>query len=101
MNSKWLPNKLDQQRSGFVYGAVLNLKVQDYYPSGKRFFLRFKEKGGKEKELLECSFLFKRDNEFIMLEKGSFLRPKIFYENKAIWGCLIVPSTGSGSNVRA
>jgi site-specific recombinase XerD len=32
-------------------GAVVNLKVQDYYPSGKRFFLRFKEKGGKEKEL--------------------------------------------------
>ena len=32
-------------------GAVLNLKVQGYYPSGKRFFLRFKEKGGKEKEL--------------------------------------------------
>ena len=29
----------------------MNLKVQDYYPSGKRFFLRFKEKGGKEKEL--------------------------------------------------
>jgi hypothetical protein len=29
----------------------VNLKVQDYYPSGKRFFLRFKEKGGKEKEL--------------------------------------------------
>src|SRR5271169_4344676 len=28
-------------------GAVVNLKVQDYYPSGKRFFLRFKEKGGK------------------------------------------------------
>jgi integrase/recombinase XerD len=32
-------------------GAVVNLKVQDYYPCGKRFFLRFKEKGGKEKEL--------------------------------------------------
>jgi integrase len=32
-------------------GAVVNLKVEDYYPSGKRFFLRFKEKGGKEKEL--------------------------------------------------
>jgi site-specific recombinase XerD len=32
-------------------GAVVNLKVQDYYPSGKRSFLRFKEKGGKEKEL--------------------------------------------------
>jgi site-specific recombinase XerC len=25
--------------------------VEDYYPSGKRFLLRFKEKGGKEKEL--------------------------------------------------
>src|SRR6267378_4643542 len=31
-------------------GAVVNLKVEDYYPSGKRFLLRFKEKG-KEKEL--------------------------------------------------
>src|SRR6202166_10122 len=31
-------------------GAVVNLKVEDYYPSGKRFFLRFKEKGGKETE---------------------------------------------------
>jgi integrase/recombinase XerD len=30
---------------------VVNLKVEDYYPSGKRFLLRFKEKGGKEKEL--------------------------------------------------
>ena len=27
-------------------GAVVNLKVEDYYPSGKRFLLRFKEKGG-------------------------------------------------------
>src|ERR1700735_3495255 len=32
-------------------GAVVNLKVEDCYPSGKRFLLRFKEKGGKEKEL--------------------------------------------------
>ena len=32
-------------------GAVVNLKVEDYYPSGKRFLLRFNEKGGKEKEL--------------------------------------------------
>jgi site-specific recombinase XerD len=32
-------------------GAVVNLKVEDYYPSGKRFLLRFKEQGGKEKEL--------------------------------------------------
>jgi hypothetical protein len=32
-------------------GAVVNVKVEDYYPSGKRFLLRFKEKGGKEKEL--------------------------------------------------
>ena len=30
-------------------GSVVNLKVEDYYPSGKRFLLRFKEKGGKEK----------------------------------------------------
>ena len=29
----------------------MNLKVEDYYPSGKRFLLRFKEKGGKEKDL--------------------------------------------------
>src|SRR6202163_54437 len=28
-------------------GAVVNLKVEDYYPSGKRFLLRFREKGGK------------------------------------------------------
>jgi integrase/recombinase XerD len=32
-------------------GAVVNLKVEDYYPTGKRFLLRFKEKDGKEKEL--------------------------------------------------
>jgi hypothetical protein len=25
----------------------VNLKVEDYYPSGKRFLLRFKEKGGE------------------------------------------------------
>jgi hypothetical protein len=31
--------------------AVVNLKVEDYYPSEKRFLLRSKEKGGKEKEL--------------------------------------------------
>jgi site-specific recombinase XerC len=29
----------------------VNLKVEDYYPSGKRFLLRFREKGGKEKDL--------------------------------------------------
>ena len=32
-------------------GSVVNLKVEDYFPSGKRFLLWFKEKGGKEKEL--------------------------------------------------
>jgi len=32
-------------------GSVVNLKVEDYYPSGKRYLLRFKEKGSKEKEL--------------------------------------------------
>ena len=31
-------------------GSVVNLKVEDYYPSRTRFLLRFKEKGGKEKE---------------------------------------------------
>jgi site-specific recombinase XerD len=30
-------------------GAVVNLKVEDYYPSGKRFLLRFKEKRGKKR----------------------------------------------------
>jgi site-specific recombinase XerD len=35
-------------------GAVVNLKVEDYYPSGKRFLLRFKEKGGKEKVLSDA-----------------------------------------------
>src|SRR6201987_2463925 len=32
-------------------GAVVNLKVEDYYPSGQRFLLRFKEEGGKEKKV--------------------------------------------------
>jgi integrase len=32
-------------------GAVVHLKLEDYYPSGKRFLVRFKEKSGKEKEL--------------------------------------------------
>jgi site-specific recombinase XerD len=32
-------------------GSVVNLKVEDYYPSGKGFLIRFKEKGGKEKDL--------------------------------------------------
>jgi integrase len=30
-------------------GSVVNLKVEDYYPSGKGFLLRFKKKGGKER----------------------------------------------------
>jgi integrase/recombinase XerD len=29
----------------------VSLKVEDYYPSGKRFLLRFKEEDGKEKAL--------------------------------------------------
>jgi hypothetical protein len=29
-------------------GAAINLNVEDCYPSGKRFLLRFKEKGRKE-----------------------------------------------------
>jgi integrase/recombinase XerD len=31
-------------------GAVVNLKVEDYFQTGKRSLIRFKEKGGKEKE---------------------------------------------------
>ena len=30
-------------------GAVVNLKVEDYYPSGKRFLLRFKERAAKRR----------------------------------------------------
>jgi hypothetical protein len=30
---------------------MVQLKVEDYYPSRKRFMRRFNEKGGKEKEL--------------------------------------------------
>jgi site-specific recombinase XerD len=32
-------------------GAVVNLKAEDYFQSGKRSLIRFKEKGGKEKEI--------------------------------------------------
>jgi hypothetical protein len=32
-------------------GAVVNLKVENHYPSGKRFFAPVQGKGGKEKEL--------------------------------------------------
>jgi integrase/recombinase XerD len=30
---------------------VIGLTVADFFPSGKRWLLRFREKGGKEKEL--------------------------------------------------
>jgi integrase/recombinase XerD len=32
-------------------GAVVNLKVEDYFQTGKRSLIQFKEKGGKEKEI--------------------------------------------------
>src|SRR4030088_1790154 len=32
-------------------GAVVNLKVEDYFQTEKRSLIRFKEKGGKEKEI--------------------------------------------------
>ena len=32
-------------------GAVVNLKVQDYFQTGKRSMIRFSEKGGKETEI--------------------------------------------------
>jgi integrase len=43
-------------------GAVVNLKVEDYYPSGKRFLLRFKEKDGKEKEMTRPAKRFSLPN---------------------------------------
>jgi hypothetical protein len=52
-NNRFL-HRVEKVRLAYTFariGAVVNLKVEDYYPSGKRFFLRFKEKGGKEKEL--------------------------------------------------
>jgi site-specific recombinase XerD len=30
-------------------GAVVNLKIEDYYPSGKRFLLRLKRKAAKKR----------------------------------------------------
>jgi integrase len=61
-------------------GAVVNLKVQDYYPSGKRFFIRFKEKGGKEKELPVHHKLEELLDEYLKVtglgaEPGSLLFP--------------------------
>src|SRR3984957_20742705 len=32
-------------------GSVLNLKVEDYFQTGKRSLIRFREKGGKETEI--------------------------------------------------
>jgi site-specific recombinase XerD len=50
-------------------GAVVNLKVEDYYPSGKRFLLRFKEKGGKEKEIPVHYELEEILNEYLKVSK--------------------------------
>jgi integrase len=32
-------------------GAVVNLKIEDHFQTGKRSLIRFKEKGAKEKEI--------------------------------------------------
>jgi integrase len=56
-------------------GAVVNLKVEDYYPSGKRFLLRFKEKGGKEKELPVHQKLEELKATGLGSESGSLLFP--------------------------
>jgi site-specific recombinase XerD len=61
-------------------GAVVNLKVEDYYPSGKRFLLRFREKGGKEKELPVHHKLEELLDEYLQAtglgaESGSLLFP--------------------------
>src|SRR6202140_2375577 len=55
-------------------GAVVNLKVEDYYPSGKRFLLRFKEKGGKEKELPVVPGLNRKDRQVIAPVAGAHRR---------------------------
>ena len=44
---------------------MVNLKVEDYYPSGKRFLLRFREKGGKQKELPVHHKLEERLDEYL------------------------------------
>jgi site-specific recombinase XerD len=64
-------------------GSVVNLKVEDYYPSGKRFLLRFKEKGGKEKELPVHHKLEELLDEYLKAtglggEPGSVLFPAAF-----------------------
>src|SRR6201987_184034 len=61
-------------------GAAVNLKVEDYYPSGKRFLLRFREKGGKEKELPVHHKLEELLDEYLKAtgladEPGAFLFP--------------------------
>ena len=39
-------------RSHFCpYQPVVNLKVEDYFQTGRRALIRFKEKGGKEKDI--------------------------------------------------
>ena len=41
-------------------GAVLAMKVEDYYPQGKRWWLRLHEKGGKRHEV-PCHHLLEED----------------------------------------
>jgi integrase/recombinase XerD len=36
-------------------GAVVAMKVEDYYPEGKRWWLRLHEKGGKRHEMAGAS----------------------------------------------
>ena len=70
-------------------GAVVNLKVEDYYPSGKRFLLRFKEKGGKEKELPVHHKLEELLDQYLKasgLEKepGSPLFPAVYRKDRQV-----------------
>jgi integrase len=43
--------KITQNNSSLYIGAVVNLKVEDYFHTGKRSLIRFREKGGKETEI--------------------------------------------------
>jgi site-specific recombinase XerD len=84
-------------------GAVVNLKVEDYYPSGKRFLLRFKEKGGKEKELPVHHKLEELRDEYLKVtglgsEPGSVLIPGRREKDREVIAPAACAHGGSGAN---
>jgi site-specific recombinase XerC len=88
----------------------VNLKVEDYYPSGKRFLIRFKEKGGKEKDLPVHHKLEELLDEYLKAtglasEPGSLLFPAALGKSgkyRAVRSCARTQRTCSndGSNKR-